>query len=210
MISKQNYEYVKKSIQIHAKLVGKSYLVLYKTSRNQTASAMEITVKERDFWHLVGCRINSTLSLKEKHNLYIDCLDGKDISHALEYTRQEQDVKKKANTFINVFDFISNANSVILCSTEGTTEMYMYKIGIGANNGIIGYDIDKNYYFPKTTQEKSIFDIGNIANNKIFLILSKKDNEKKYTKIEYSISKKIFPNILNEIPDKILYDISEF
>ena len=211
MISEQNYEHVKKSIQIHAKLVGKSYLVLYKTSRNQTASVMEINVEEQGFWHLIGCRIDSTLNLnsKEKHDLYISCLKGNDVSESLDYTRQPQDVKKKAYAFISVFDFISDAKSVVLCPTEGTEEINMYKIGIGANTGIIGYDTAKGYYYPKTTQDKSIFGIGNTANNRIFLILSKNCNEKKYTNIEYSISKKIFPDILEEIPGNISYDIGE-
>ena len=70
---------------------------------------------------------------------YLKCLAEEDVSDLLVYTRQSQDVSKKAHVVINMFDFIANAKSIRLCHTDGTPEAAMFKVGAGSNNGVIGY-----------------------------------------------------------------------
>lgn len=208
MISKENYELVKKAIKIHSKLKDRTYLILYKVSAKQTSKVMETQILEENFWHLVGCKIDDTLALDpvHKHQLYIDCLGGKDVSGSLVYTRQAQDVSKKAYVVINMFDFIDNAKSIRLCHTEGTPEAAMFKVGAGSNNGVIGYSEGEKGMIPKTAQQKSIFKIKSDANDKIFLVISKLYGNTKYNRIDYAVSKKILPSIVDEIPEGILYE----
>ena len=117
MISKENYELVKKAIKIHSNLKDRTYLILYKVNSKQKSKVMETSILEENFWHLVGCKIDDSLNLtpEQKHQLYLDCLAGEDISKSLIYTRQPQDVSKKATVVINIFDFIANAKSIRLC-----------------------------------------------------------------------------------------------
>lgn len=208
MISKENYELVKQAIKVHNRLKDKTYLILYKASTKQTSKIMETPILEENFWHLVGCKIDDSLKLtaEQKHQLYLDCLDEKDISDSLIYTRQSQDVSKKAYVVIDMFDFVINAKYLRLCHTEGTPEAAMFKVGAGSNNGVIGYSDENKGMIPKTAQQKSIFKIKSNANDKIFLIISKPYGNTKYERIEYAISSKIFPSIIEEIPERILYD----
>ena len=208
MISKDNYELVKQAIKVHNRLKDRTYLLLYKASAKQTSKTMVTPILEENFWHLVGCKIDDTLKLtpEQKHQLYLDCLDEKDISDFLIYTRQAQDVSKKAHVVIDMFDFITNAKSLRLCHTEGTPEAAMFKVGAGANNGVIGYSDENKGMIPKTAQQKSIFKIKSNANDKIFLIISKPYENVKYERLDYAISSKIFPSIVEEIPKSTVYD----
>lgn len=212
MISKGKYELVKKAIKIHNKLKDRIYLILYKSNAKQMSKIMETPILEQNFWHLVGCRIDETLTLtpQQKHQMYIDCVDEKDISQSLVYTRQAQDVSKKSNVVINTFDFVGNAKSIRLCHTDGTPEAAMFRIGAGSVNGIIGYSDEKVGLIPKTAQQKSIYRIKKDADDKIFLILSKPYGYAKYDRIDYAISKKIFPSILKEIPERIIFEDNLF
>lgn len=212
MISKENYELVKKAIKIHSKLKDRTYLILYKASVKQVSKVMETPIREENFWHLVGCKIDETLELtpEQKHQLYIDCLEEKDVADSLVYTRQAQDVSKKANVVIGMFDFIDNAKSIRLCHTDGTPEAAMFKVGAGSNNGVIGYSVEDKGMIPKTAQQKSIFKIKSDANDKIFLVISKKYGNAKYDRLDYAVSKKIFPSVIDEIPEGILYEDTLF
>lgn len=212
MISKENYEIVKKAIKVHSNLKDRTYLILYKANAKQKSKAMETPILEENFWHLVGCKIDDSLELtpEQKHQLYLDCLTEVDISKSLIYTRQAQDVSKKANVVINMFDFIANAKSIRLCHTDGTPEAAMFSVGTGSNNGVIGYSNEDKGMIPKTTQQKSIFKIKADANDKIFLIISKPYGNAKYDKIDYAVSPKIFPSILKELPEGILYETKLF
>lgn len=97
------------------------------------------------------------------------CLAEEDISKMLVYTRQSQDVSKKAHVIMEVFDFVTNAKYVRLCHTTGTPEAAMFRVGAGSNNGVIGYSAEDKGMIPKTAQQKSIFKIKADANEKIFL-----------------------------------------
>ena len=208
MISKDNYELVKKAIKIHSKLKYRTYLILYKVNAKQKSKVMETPILEENFWHLVGCKIDDSLDLtpEQKHQLYLDCLDEKDISASLVYTRQAQDVAKKANVVINMFDFITNAKAIRLCHTDGTPEAAMFRVGAGSNNGVIGYSDEDKGMIPKTAQQKSVFKIKADANDKIFLIISKPYGNAKYDRLDYKVSPKIFPGIIEELPKGILYE----
>lgn len=208
MISKDNYELVKKAIKIHSNLKDRTYLILYKTSAKHKSKVMETPILEENFWHLVGCKIDDSLELtsEQKHQLYLDCLAEEDVSESLIYTRQTQDVSKKANVVINMFDFITNAKSIRLCHNDGTPEAAMFRVGSGSHNGVIGYSDEDKGMIPKTAQQKSIFKIKADANDKIFLIISKPYCNVKYDRIDYAVSSKIFPSIMDELPKEILYE----
>ena len=184
MISKDNYELVKRAIKTHSKLKDRMYLILYKVSAKEKSKMMETPILEENFWHLVGCKIDDSLRFtsEQKHRLYLDCLAGTDISNLLIYTRQPQDVSKKVHVINNLFDFISNAKYIRLCHTDGTPEAAMFRVGAGSNNGVIGYSEEEKGMIPKTAQQKSIFKIKADANDKIF------------------------PSIIEELPENILYE----
>lgn len=208
MISKENYALVKKAIKIHSKLKDRTYLILYKVNAKQKSKAMETPILEENFWHLVGCKIDDSLELTadQKQQLYLDCLADVDVSKSLIYTRQSQDVSKKVNVVVNTFDFVSNAKSIRLCNTEGTPEAAMFRVGAGSINGVIGYSNEDKGMIPKTAQQKSIFKIKSDANDKIVLIVSKPYGNAKYDRIDYAVSPKIFPSIIDELPKGILYE----
>lgn len=207
MITKDNYELVKQAIKVHNKLKDRTYLIFYKVNTKQRCKIMETSILEKNFWHLVGCKIDDSLEFtpEQKHQLYLDCVNEQDVSTSLIYTRRAQDVSKKANVVINMFDFISNAKSIRLCHTDGTPEAAMFRVGAGSTNGVIGYCEDDKCMVPKTAQQKSIFKIKTDANDRIFLIISKPFENAKYDRIDYAVSPKIFPGIIDEIPDEITY-----
>ena len=212
MITKENYEWVKKAIQVYNRLVNRTYLILYKVNSTQCSKAITVPILESNFWHLVGCKIDDSLNLtvEQKHQLYLDCVAGNDISASLVYTRQPQDVSKKANVVINLFDFVTNAKSIRICHTHGTPEAAMFRVGAGSNNGVIGYSDEKNGLVPKSAQTKSIFKIDPKANDKIFLIISKPYGYEKYDRIDYTMSPKILPSIVSELPSGTLYKTGLF
>jgi len=208
MISNDKYEFVKKAIKVHSGLKDRTYLILYKASAGQMAKTMETSILEENFWHLVGCKIDDAkhLTPEMKKQIYQECVEGKDISDSLICTRQEQDISKKSNIVINMFDFVANAKLLKLCHTEGTPETAMFRVGAGTANGVIGY-CDSNYgMVPKTAQEKSIYNIKSNANDKIFMIISKPYGNAKYDRLDYAISPKIFPAIIDELPTETLFD----
>ena len=208
MISKDNYQLVKKAIKIHNNLKDRTYLILYKVNSKQKAKIMETPILEENFWHLVGCKIDDSKKLtpEQKHQVYLKCLAEEDASDLLVYTRQSQDVSKKAHVVINMFDFIANAKSIRLCHTDGTPEAAMFKVGAGSNNGVIGYSNEDKGMIPKTAQQKSIYKIKAEANDKIVLIISKPYGHTKYNRLDYVLSHKIFPSIIDELPNDITYE----
>lgn len=212
MVTRDNYELVKQAIKVHSNLKDRTYLILYKVNAKQKCKIMETPILEENFWHLVGCKIDDSLELtpEQKHQLYLDCVDEQDVSASLVYTRQAQDVAKKANVVINMFDFIANAKSIRLCHTDGAPEAAMFRVGAGSTNGVIGYSDEDKGMIPKTAQQKSIFKIKADANDKIFLVISKPYGNAKYDRIDYAVSPKIFPGITDEIPDEILYEDNLF
>lgn len=81
----------------------------------------------------------------------------------------------------------------------------MFRVGTGAVNGVIGYSDGQKGMIPKTAQQKSIFKIKADVNDKIYLILSKSNGYKKYDRLDYAISSKVFHAIMKELPNDVLY-----
>ena len=78
-------------------------------------------------------------------------------------------------------------------------------MALGNEIGIIGYDYakgNKQFMIPKTVQEKKISSVSQDL-SKILFILSKNQDQKTYTKIEYEIKKGVakeyFPQIYDDI-----------
>lgn len=82
----------------------------------------------------------------------------------------------------------------------------MFRVGAGSINGVIGYSNEDKGMIPKTAQQKSIFKIKSDANDKIVLIVSKPYGNAKYDRIDYAVSPKIFPSIIDELPKGTLYE----
>ncbi len=204
MILKKDLILLQQAIKIYDRRAGKQYLISYRTNKNHHAKVIELSIREGNFWHLVGCKVNQEC---DGHVVYQACLEGKDVSESLSYTRRSQDLKKKADIFCKLFDFIENAKILRIASTENAPEAAMFCVGAGTVGGLIGYDKVSKYHIPKTTQEKSIFALDKNASDKIFLVLSKSDESEIYDVMEYSISKDHAGELCAELMDS--YRISE-
>ena len=76
---------------------------------------------------------------------------------------------------------------------------------MGNEIGIIGYDYakgNKQFMIPKTVQEKKISSVSQDL-SKILSILSKNQDQKTYTKIEYEIKKGVAKEYFPQISDDI-------
>ena len=206
MISEQDLILIQKAIKIYDKMVGKTYLLAYSSSKNQPLKVVEIAISEENFWHLLGCKAHKGNDQKE---LFKRCLDNENICQLLDYTRKSQDLKKKSEIFNRLFDFIENAKMLTLCNTDGLPEESMFQIGAGTVNGIIGYAKISNVHIPKTTQDKSVFALRSNANDRIFLIMSKKTESAKYDVLEYVSSPKYKDEIISKLPEEYLHRIQE-
>lgn len=70
-----------------------------------------------------------------------------------------------------------------------------------------GEDISDSLEYTRQPQDVSKkVNITRDSNDKIFLIISKPYGSAKYYRVDYAISKKIFPDIIDEIPDGTLYE----
>lgn len=196
MISKGNMQHIHNAIQSFNQLVGRTYLICFNGSTSQELRMIEIVITEKNFWHLSGCRIDDSLSLNasQKKQLYRDCLSYKDISKYLNYTDEPKDVKIKCTVLQNIFNFITNAKVLSIIDTVHTPEQYMFSLGVGTNQGLIGYIQNKHLYFPKTAQDKSVF-IKKAVKNKIRVILSKPSTSLEYGKLEYEAGNGLFAKL---------------
>lgn len=78
-------------------------------------------------------------------------------------------------------------------------------MALGNEIGIIGYDYakgNKQFMIPKTVQEKKISSVSQDL-SKILSILSKNQDQKTYTKIEYEIKKGVAKEYFPQISDDI-------
>lgn len=78
-------------------------------------------------------------------------------------------------------------------------------MALGNEIGIIGYDYakgNKQFMIPKTVQEKKISSVSQDL-SKILFILSKNQDQKTYTKIEYEIKKGVAKEYFPQISDDI-------
>lgn len=201
MISKDALELIQNAIRIYDKLVDRTYLLAYRGSVKQELKLIEIQIRKRNFWHLVGCKV-----LNDGEVIYDRCLLGEDVSGDISYTRRKEDVRVKTTVFCQIFDFVSNAKILTIAGTSKSPEQFMFTIGAGNTKGLIGYAKINKEYIPKTTQDKSVFMLDPTANGKINLILSKSAEANMYEKVEYTISKKYEKQLLKEVSEHIDLD----
>lgn len=193
MITDKSMELLSKAIIEYDKLKGKQYLLCVKENKNSDLCYFELNIAPRNFWHLLGCSVDYNYTSKKSIELYEDCLKGINIKENLKYARGHSfiDVNQKYNTFMSIFNFINNAKITNLANSNKTPDYDKFKYAIGNEKGIIGYDIEKiNVLYPKTTQNKSIFDYNKPIMD-IHFIFSKENKKEIYTNVEYCITKKI-------------------
>lgn len=183
MISNESLELLRSAIVVFDELEGNDYLLAYSSSKKQPLNFLNIRIEKKNFWHLLGCKISESTDLSHEI-LYEKCFKGDNICQYLEYTSKKAEVKIKYNVFIQLFNFVEKARSIRLCVADPSQ---VFEIGAGNIKGLIGYSKKDEFYFPKTTQSKSIFEIDKNANNKIIYIIGKEIYEDKYSKLEYEI-----------------------
>ena len=131
MISYNNMQILNKMIKIYNDLTNKDFLIAYNISPKYPLNFIEIQVRDKNFWHLLGCRIcDNSISPKE---LYQKCLNGGDISAYLDYTHEASSVREKAETFQQIYNFVSKAKIVNLVDVHGLPDEKTYNLGIGAS-----------------------------------------------------------------------------
>ena len=188
MINQSSMQLLFNAIQIFDTKVDKNYLLGYRAGQKDSIKTVAININRYHFWHLLGCELDKKQLAKDsinKEDVYADCLQGLDISKYINYKRAAADVNNKYNTFVKVFDFVKHASMLRICEKVPTFELF--SIGAGSTAGLIGYDIKDNFYFPKTTYTKSIYDVDPKACKKICYILSKPKESKLFDTIEYEI-----------------------
>ena len=185
LISNKSLQLIQEAIGVYEKLVGKEYILGYRTNQKHPMKTISIGIQEKNFWHLLGCEIDKKLSKEERQKLYADCLQGVNVSSSLNYTRSQQDVSTKHNTFMQVFDFIRHAGVLRICAN--VPGFSLFSIGAGTTAGLIGYGQDKELYYPKTTYTKSIYDIDPKTSDKICFVLSRPIFSNEDFVVEYEI-----------------------
>lgn len=203
MITLGIMEILHESIQVYDKLCGKNYLIAFGSKNNY--KFVEIIIKQSSFWHLLGCNLEAD-SNKGKNDTYMKCKDRKDISEKVLSIHSFSEIREKNSAIQNVFDFIEKANQIKIGYAIGCPEEYIFKIGVGNNLGIIGYDYpnrgNSNFLFPKSVQLKPISKISKDI-YKVLMILSKDISHRDYSTIEYEIKKDVSLEIIKFLPGNI-------
>lgn len=203
MITKGIMEILHESIQIYDELCGKSYLLLF-GSKNKY-EYIEIVFKQSAFWHLLGCELEPD-SMGGKANTYAECKKRHDILDKVTSIHNFSEILEKSDAMKNVFNFIEKAKEIKIGCAANCPEQYLFRIGSGNENGIIGYDYpnygNRGLLFPKSAQLKSISKISRNT-DKVLLILSKELNQRDYFKIEYEIKKGIYSQVKEYLPDNV-------
>ncbi|MDO5331244.1 MAG: PBECR4 domain-containing protein [Bacillota bacterium] len=190
MISYETLALLQNAITVYDELEGKDYLLAYSSSKKQPLQFLSIKIQKKNFWHLLGCRINDE-SMINHDMLYEKCINGENICWHLDYTSKKSEVSTKYNVFMQIFNFIDKGRAIRLCIADQTQ---VFEIGAGNIKGLIGYSKDEKgeHYYPKTTQSKSIYEIDKNANYKIVFVLSKFFGEDVYKTVEYEIVNGIY------------------
>lgn len=196
MISYNNMQILNKMIKIYNDLTNKDFLIAYNISPKYPLNFIEIQVRDKNFWHLLGCRIcDNSISPKE---LYQKCLNGEDISAYLDYTHEANSVREKAETFQQIYNFVSKAKIVNLVDVHGLPDEKTYNLGIGSEIGIIGYGRKSNFLYPKSTQKRPISTIKRKNDGKIRIIIEKEITDLEYNKISFEAGKDLFAKLADQ------------
>lgn len=203
MITSGIMEILHDSIQIYDKLCGKNYLIVFGAKNNY--KFIQITIRQSSFWHLLGYCLDEDTN-GGKHSTYLRCKNKEDVSDKVSSVHNFSEIEEKYLAMKNVFDFISKAKEIKICYAKNCPEEYLFRIGAGNNTGIVGYDYpndnSSNLLFPKSAQLKSISKISRNP-DRVLMILSRKISEKHYNKIEYEISKNVYFELKEQIPNEI-------
>lgn len=202
MISSKIQSILHNDIQIYDKKNGKDYLVVFGKGKNDTLKWCQLSFNNYNFWHLLGCKVKN----KNHHIIYENCKAKKDVMNDISLVHSHAEADVKHVVFNNVFDFVANAKFVKIGYVEDSPEQFYLTMSIGNNIGFIGYDYpkngNKNFLIPKSVQNKKI-SIVTKNTYKILFILSKQQNQKSYTTIEYEIKDKICNEYLPEISQTV-------
>lgn len=185
----------------------KDYLLVFSMGKNNPIEYCQITFYHYNFWHLLGCKVDEEESLLT----YNKCKEGEDVSDAISLVHSNSEANVKYEVFSKVFDFISNAKCIKIGYISGCPEEFYLTMALGNEVGIVGYDYpktNKKFLIPKSVQNKRISLVSKDL-NKILFILSKKQSQEFYDKIEYEIKKDISKEYISEISEKIKIDLSE-
>lgn len=203
MITQGIMEILHESIQIYDKLCGKNYIIAFGSKNDY--KFVEVIIKQSSFWHLLGCNLEAD-SNTGKNDTYIKCKNRENISEKVSSIHSFSEIKEKSLAMQNVFDFIEKANQIKIGYAIGCPEEYIFKIGVGNNIGIIGYDYpnkgNSNFLLPKSAQLKPISKISKDT-YKVLMILSKDISHRDYNNIEYEIKKDVYLEIIDCLPSNI-------
>lgn len=201
MISGKLLVYLNKCIQLYNEKCGKDYIIVFGKGKKDTVRYCQITFNHYNFWHLLGCKLNS----KNHVEVYNRCQKGENVSGDLSLVHSYSEAYTKCEIFSRVFDFVSNAKCIKIGYVADCPEEVYLTMALGNEVGIIGYDYvkdKKRFLIPKTVQEKKISSVSN-GTNKILFILSKDHNQKAYTSIEYEIKKGVAKEYFSQISESI-------
>jgi hypothetical protein len=194
MISEDVQELLYKAIQIYDTLAEKDYLILASKSLQYPVEFFQIRIKKEYFWHLIGCKAKT-----DGNVLYDICKRRESIKQFFDYTRGNNSYTchEKYNAFINVFDFVNKAKEIRICDTKDTPDKFNFVLALGNYKGIVGYDKYKNfkYFYPKSSQTKSIMDFNSKKTARKIIAILKKESK------EYNYSDLIFEAKVNIIHD---------
>lgn len=161
MIYSKDMEIISRAIRIYNSRQGREYLLAVAPSRQRPLSFIRVRIEQGAFWHLLGCKFMPHISAADKEEYFRACLSGNDIRKVLSYTGRPTDVGQKYAVFAALFDFVAKAPSLRICWGDA---FQVFEIGAGSSG---------EWYFPKTTLAKSIYEIDAHANHKIFFVLSR-------------------------------------
>ena len=202
MISEKLLEHLNKCIQLYHEKCGRDYVIVFSKGKKNAVNYCRITFNEYNFWHLLGCKLNE----KNHRKVYSQCKNGEDISEKFSLVHSYSEAYTKCEIFSKVFDFVSNAKCIKIGYIADCPEEYYLTMALGNEIGIIGYDYakgDKQFMIPKTVQEKKISSVSQDL-SKILFILSKNQDQKTYTDIEYEIKKGVAKEYFPQISDDIM------
>lgn len=200
MISETLFVRLKDCIQLYDKKCGKDYVIVFSRGKNDTLKYCQVTFNVYNFWHLVGCKLEDGNHVE----VYNQCKNSENVTDILEkisLVHSSSEAYTKCEIFEKLFDFVSKAKFIKIGYVNKCPEEVYLTMALGNEIGIIGYDypkINKNFMIPKTVQEKKISSMSSSL-NKILFILSKEQNQKEYTHIEYEIKEGVVKEHFSQI-----------
>lgn len=210
MISENIMNLLHDAIQVFDKRCGQQYLIIFGAKGKY--QFVKIQIKQSHFWHLLGCKLEPDTN-SSKGNTYSACINKIDVSEKISSIHGYSEIQEKYIAVQKVFDFIDKARQIKIGYTVDCPEQYIFQVGTGNEQGVIGYDYPntgfKEYLLPKSAQLKPLSKIANTT-FRIFLIISKHTGENQNIKIEYEIKKGLYEEIKEDLPENIKEELNQF